>query len=125
MKSLRVDAGGTKFLGQRFGAFSAQAIHDAALATMTVDELDDGTQFLTAGDIRQHVEPDVWSVEGSDKHLGLLDIELACDVLSREAVGGSGERHDGHRGKPLLEHRELGVFGPENTANMMSGVKMG
>ena len=103
MERLGFDAQAGEFAGHLFSVFAAQAVDDAALVTVQVDELNNLPELLMSRGTLHNVEGDVRTVKRTDEQSGIRNVELCGDVVAGDAVGGGGERHHGDVGIALLE----------------------
>ena len=63
--------------------------------------------------LAQHGVADVGAVEAGEEQPRLAQLQAAGDVLARLRVGGGGQRHARHAGKPRRQPGELQIFGAE------------
>ena len=122
MKGLGVDAQAAEFGGHLLGVLAAQAIDDAALVAVQVDELDNLAELHLARRALHDVQRDVGAVKRTDEQARLGDVQLLGDVVARDAVGGGRQGHHGDVGILLFERSQLGVFGTEIVAPLRDAV---
>ena len=103
MEGLRLDAQAGQLGSHLLGVLAAQAVDDAALVAVQVDELYDVAKLLSSHRALHHIEGDIGAVKRANEQPCLGDVQLLGDVVARDAVGSGGERHHGNVGVALLE----------------------
>ena len=98
---------------------AAQAVDDAGLAVVAVEDFADLFQQVVA---RQHAVGQVGPVEVADQDDGVAQGELGDDVAADLFGGGGGVGMDGGVGEELAEAGQHAIFGAEIVAPVADAV---
>ncbi len=114
-----LDAVHVEHLGGLFHLLPAEAVHDAALAAVLLDEADDlALDVLLRADLVVEVGP----IEAGLVHLGVGDVEVLEDVLLHLLGGRGGERDHRHSLDLIEDGAQAAVLGAEVVAPLADAV---
>ena len=104
----RLDAGPGQRGGDVFDLGARQAIDDAGVAGMAL--VDEGLELRRRVLLLDDLILDIRSIETRDKIRRAGKPEPLDDLLSRQLIGGSGQRHARHVRKTLGNDRQADIF---------------
>ena len=108
-------------LGERLGAFAAEAIDDARLAFARFQK---GAELVKPVFLRRHPVLDVGAVKAADERARLVHGQLAQNVVAGLLIGGGRECDHGHLRVALFQLTQLHIFRTKVVAPLGDAVRL-
>ena len=120
--ALRLDVVGPQHVGQVLDLLSRQAVDDAALAGVLLDEAHD--VLVNVLRLLPHLVVQVRTVEGRLELVGIGNAEALLDVGAHLVGGGGGEGYDGRLANLVDDGPDAAVLRPEVVAPLRDAVRL-
>ena len=123
MVGLSIDTVVLQRLSHHLRVLAGQAVDDARIALTALDEAVDELQLLLLRALLTDGETEVRTVEAADERL-TVEMQLLDDVLARNLIGCSRERHHRDIAEILVEQTQLGVLRTEIMTPLADAVSL-